>query len=262
MTIHASPGMQRCAEMLYAAIETPLRTLGVTHVEIVARGAPSAGKYWVGYRLAPGVQRSQRELTEQVKLSFPGTLSCDLLSVVPAERLPETDPGVIQEQRRLRRPTLGMIVLFGLLALIPISWVGYMLFGMRGDLIVTAPLSGAGSAEARFVATGGDLALWASLNGSSSSSPGSKTLRKILPVRYDIEVIHDGKLLHTLSVETQRSRPSQKLVCTRAPDCEVYLEDLPKLPPGPVLLRVKGTPHPDFTHVKDMSLLVRKGTFF
>ncbi|MCK6531919.1 MAG: hypothetical protein L6Q84_03015 [Polyangiaceae bacterium] len=247
--------------MLHAAIEAPLRSMGVVHVEIVARGTPNAGKYWVGYRLAPGMQRSQRELTEQVKLSFPGTLSCQLLSVVPVERLPETDPGVIEEQRRLRRPTFGMVVFFGMLALVPLGFVGYMLFGMRGDLIVTAPLKGAGTAEARFVATGGDLALWASLEGSGSGSPGSKALRKILPVRYDIEVIHDGKLLHTLSVETQRRRPNQRLICTMAPNCEVYLEDLPKLPPGPVLLRVKGTPAPVFTSVKDMSLLVRKGTF-
>jgi len=262
MIIHASPGMQQCAEMLHAAIEAPLRALGVAQVEIVARGSPSAGQYWVGYRLAPGMQRSQRELTEQVKLSFPGSLSCQLLSVVPAERLPETDPIVIQEQRRLRRPTFGMIAFFGAIALIPIGWVGWMMFGARGDLIVTAPLRGAGTAEARFVSMGDELGLWASLDGRGTGSPGSKTLRQILPVRYDIEVIHDGKPLHTLSVETQRNRPNQKLFCTISPNCEVYLEDLPKLPPGPVLLRVKGTPHASVTSVKDMSLLVRKGTFF
>lgn len=254
--------MVECAQLLEATIGPRLRAMGVEHVEIVARGVPRSARYWVGYRLAPGVQRSQRELAEEVSLYFPGALSFSMLQVVPVERLPETDPTILEEQRRLRRPTWQMFVFFGVLGAIPLTVLfGFLVLG-TGELIVTAPLRGAGAAEARFVANGESLALWASLDGSFSRNAGSKTLNKILPVHYEVDVIQNGKLLHHLSIDTQVGRGNQKLHCTMAPDCEVYLEDLPRLGPGPVLLKVRGTPREDVTDVKDMSLQVRKGTFF
>ncbi|MBK7586079.1 MAG: hypothetical protein IPI67_38580 [Myxococcales bacterium] len=262
MTIHAPPAMVECTQLLEATITPRLNALGVEHVEIVARGVPRSARYWVGYRLAPGVQRTQRELAEEVKLYFPGALSYMMLQVVPVERLPETDPGILEEQKRLRRPTWQMFVFFGVLGAIPLTLLlGFTVFG-RGDLIVSAPLRGAGASEARFVSDGKSLALWASLDGSFSRNAGSKTLNKILPVHYEIDVVHEGKLVHHLSIDTQVGRASQKLNCTMAPDCEVYLEDLPPLGSGPVLLKVQGTPREDVTRVTDMSLLVRKGTFF
>lgn len=254
--------MLESARILLDAVGPRLAALGVEHVEIVARGVPRAGRYWVGYRLAPGVGRTRRELLEEVKTYFPGALSYQMLQVVPVSELPETDPSVLEAQRRIRRPTVGMIVFFAVLLAVPAALLLVPLLFGTGELIVTAPLAAAGSAEARFVATGKPVALWASLDGAFSGSAGSKTLNKILPVHYEIDVLHDGQLVRHLTIDTQRGRPQQKIVCTMAPDCEVYLEDLTGLPAGPVLLKVQGKPAENVTHVRDMSIQVRKATFF
>jgi hypothetical protein len=262
MTIHASAEMTECARLVLETVGPRLAAMGVEHVEIVARGAPRAGRYWVGYRLGDGVQRTQRELADEVRLYFPGALTYQLLKVVPVAELPETDPAVLAEQKKLRRPTWAIVAFFALVVIAPVGFLIFSLVGGRGELIVTARLKSAGTSEARFVATGQTVALWAQLDGSFSRNAGSKTLNKILPVAYEIDVIQGGKVLRHLSIETQTPRPSQKLFCSVAPDCEIYLEDLRDLPSGPVLLRVRGTPRADVTRVEDMSLNVRKGTFF
>lgn len=262
MTIHAEGKMIDCARQLLDAVGPKLTALGAVQVEIVARGAPRAGRYWVGYRLAPTAQRTQHEMAEEVRLNFPAALTYQLLKVVPIEELPETDPTVLAERRKLRRPTWPMIVFFGVLVLVPVGFLVATLVGGRGELIVTARLRSAGSAEARFVATGSAVALWAELDGSFAGNAGSKTLNKILPVHYDVDVIRDGKVVRQLSIDTQAPRPSQKLYCSVAPDCEIYLEELRDLPSGPVLLKVRGTPSKDVTRVENMSLNVRKATFF
>lgn len=262
MPFHAPAELAECARLLEATLTPRLQATGVEHVEIVARGVPRSASYWVGYRLASGSHTAEREVAEVVNVYFPGALSYRMLRIVPVERLPETDPTLVEEQRRLRRPTWQMLLFFGLLGALPLGVVLAFTVGGTGELIVTAPLEGAGSAEARFVATGKPVALWASLDGSFTRNAGSKALNKILPVHYEVDVIQNGKPVHHLAIDTQAKRPSQKLICSIAPRCEVYLEDLPPLAPGPVLLKVQGSPRDDVTRVADMSLLVRKGTFF
>lgn len=265
MTVHAPPELEEGAQLLEATVRPILEKLGAVRVDIVARGSPGWVKYWVGYQLGPGVQRTEREMNDPVVFAFPASLTYTQLSVVPVERLPETDPGMLAAERALRRPPLKTMIGFGIVALIFVGVFGAPLFFGRGGLLGTAPLRGAGTAEARFVSEGEAVELWASLDGSWTGKPNtnsSKTLRKIVPVHYEVDLVHDGKVVRHLSLDTQVSRPSQKIYCSFAPDCEVFVVDVPPLPPGPILVRVTGTPRDDVTQVDDMSLNVRKGTFF
>lgn len=263
MTIHAPPPMRECAELIESTLMPRLQPLGVAGIDIVAAGSPGAGRYSIGYRAAPGAAPRSSDVADVVRTYFPGSLSCQMLQVVPIEKLrvPETDPSILEAQRKLRRPTWQMIVFFCVLGAIPVGWLLSFTLFSRGDLLVTAPLRGAGTAEARFTSNGEPIALWASLDGSGTGSPGSRTLRKILPVHYEIDVILDGKPIQHLSVDTQVSRPNQKLFCTMAPDCEIYLMEV-QIPAGPVLLKVQGKPGDVVGRVDDMSLNVREGTFF
>ncbi|MBK7585976.1 MAG: hypothetical protein IPI67_38045 [Myxococcales bacterium] len=262
MTIHAPADLVQDAQLLEATLRPRLEAIGVESVDIVVQGSRSKAAYYVGYRLRPGATCSASDISEVVSLYFPAAVSYFSLQVLRAERLPETDPSVLEAQRKLRRPTASMLIFFGVLLAIPLVLVLGPAVSGRGDLLVTAGLRGAGSAEARFVANGKPIALWASLDGSWSKSSSSKTLRKILPVHYEVDAFLDGKLVHHWSIDTQTGRTQQKLFCTMAPDCEIFLEETPPLGPGPVLLKVTGTPRDDVVRVDDMSLNVRKATFF
>lgn len=262
MAARAPAKLLEGAELLEATARPLLEKLGARRVDVVALGRPGWVKYWVGYELAPGVERTRKEMEAPVVLGFPQTLSYVQLSVVPVEELP--DEAMEEQAAAIRRPAWGTRIGFGLFALVFLGvFASPVLFG-RGKLIVAAPLRGAGSAEARFNSDGEPVELWASLDGSWTGTSGGrahKTLAKILPVHYEIDVVQGDQVVRHLSLDTQVGRPSQKLRCTVGSDCEVFIVDLP-VAAGPVLLRVAGTPREDVTEVTDMSLNVREGTFF
>jgi hypothetical protein len=262
MAHHFPPGMEQSIAALEAALWPRLQSAGVAELRFVVLGTPARADLYVGWRAAPGAELTNAQVHEVVSTHFPASVSYHMLQVSRIERLPETDPSILEAQRKIRRPTVGMVVTLGLLVSLPLAFlVGQFAFS-RGELMVTAPLKGAGKSEARFVATGDSVALWASLDGAWTRNDGGKTHRKIMPVHYEIDVIREGKVAQHLSVDTREASGQLKLVCTVAPDCEVYLLDLPEMAPGPVLLQVEGKPRADVVRVDDMSINVRKATFF
>jgi len=253
--------MEQSIAALEVALWPHLQALGVTEVRFVVLGTPERADLYVGWRGAPIADLTNAQVHDVVSTYFPASFSYHMLQVSRIERLPETDPTVLEAQRKIRRPTVGMVLTLGLLISLPLAFmVGQLVFN-RGDLLVTAPLNGAGTSEARFVATGDSVALWASLDGAWTQNDGGRTHRKIMPVHYEIDVVRDGKPVQHLSLDTRESSAQLKLICTVAPDCEVYLQDLP-VAPGPVLLKVTGTPRADVIRVDDMSINVREATFF
>lgn len=115
--------------------------------------------------------------------------------------------------------------------------------GCRGKLVATAELKDAGSTEVHFQSTGTPLVLWADIKGSwrtDSSHP-------ILPVHYDVSFFANRTMVGRTSCET---RPSDHRVCSSMvtvgsqtlANCEDRLAcEVPKLPPGDILMRVAGT---------------------
>jgi hypothetical protein len=129
----------------------------------------------------------------------------------------------------------------------------------RGKLVATAELHGAGTAEARFHATGAPLILWADTDGKWRGNSKSH-----LPVHYDVDVLAGGANSGHVSCDTKDSRQS---VCgvhvssgdVQRGDCELKLAcRLPAVPAGDIVLRVKGEPGKSATEVKKLSINVRE----
>ena len=142
-------------------------------------------------------------------------------------------------------------------------FLGPLLFG-RGELLASAGLHAAGTTTVAFQVPEDGLTLWASLDGdwTGAGHEGSATRNDTLPIHYELDLVQSGRVVHHLAVDTQGPRLVEKRYCTMAPDCEILLMELPPLAKGPAELRVVGRPRADVTHVDDMSLNVRRATFF
>ncbi len=131
--------------------------------------------------------------------------------------------------------------------------------GCRGKLVASAALTGPGTAEASFVASGKPLRLWADTDGEWKGGKSAK-----LNVTYDVVVLRSGQELTRITCTTEDVRST---VCgvhkhvdgVHDADCELQLGcALPSLTPGDVQLRVTATTGPNVTLARKLSLNVRE----
>jgi hypothetical protein len=134
------------------------------------------------------------------------------------------------------------------------------LSGCRGKPVGRAELRGDGATEARFVASGRPLELWADTNGSWSGSKNGYMM-----LHYEIDVLAGSKPIGHVTCDTQGT--SSFVVCgthndifgEQSGDCELRLDcQLPPLPNGEITLKVVGRKGPNVKKVKDMSINVRE----
>ena len=247
--------------LVETAARPRLEALGAATVEAVVRDGRTGGTdVWIGYTLKPGVQRTQREMIDAVRGPIPGVdVAC--FNVVPASMLPLDDPELVEAKRKMRNPKA--LIAAGAILAIAVGVLATILFFDRGDLLARAELHGPGRAVAQLPSGAEGFELWASLDGHWSRGGDSKTERKIVPVRYEVDLVQAGSVVQHLSLDTREPQVGgYKLVCTFAPDCDILLAESPPLPPGPVEIRVTGQPRSDVTEIKDMSLDVRATTWF
>lgn len=254
-------GLREQAVLVLETAREALEPLGVDRIELVVGGRLGHAEYHVGYGFGEERARVQAGLRSAVSVRLPAAVDYHLLQVCPIARLPVTDPGLLEERRKLRGPWWRMWPVALLVAPLAAFFVGQIFFG-RGTLVASVGLRGPGHGTTTFTAGADPLALWADLDGAFRGATGSSTLDDILPVHYEIDLLRGGAVVHHLSVDTQRRRSVQKKYCTVAPECEVFLLELPPLPPGPIELRATGAPAPNVTSVVNMSLNVRESGFF
>lgn len=262
MASRVPPELAQDAALLEATLRPKLAAIGVEHVEIAALGPKGRAQFWVGYRLAQGIQVAKGEVRETVNVHWPAAVDRYSLQICKVEDLPalDDDPRLRAAKKALARPAWVPFVLMGVLAVAAIGFVLSQTVLARGDLLASAPLRGAGEAVVRFTSTGEPVALWADLDGRWTGSADSSLLNDILPVHYEIDFVKSGRIVRHVSVDTQVRRPVSRKICTVAPDCEIYLMDLAPFPPGPIEARVRGTPRGDVTAVAKMFLYVREVT--
>jgi hypothetical protein len=245
-------------ELVRASVTPALKALDVEAVEIVVGGPPDRQELWIGYRLRQGAERSHAELHDAAWTALPASVSYHSLCVCPIHKLPVTDPELVAQTRRLRLRPILLLAVIGVPLLLG---VGTLLLRGRGDVIKRIEIRSAGKTHASFYSTGDDLVLWATLDGAFSSSPSRSSNRGVLPVRYEIDVIQNAKVVRHLSLDTHQRSVSVKY-CSVAPDCEILLAPLPALPKGNVELAIETNPDPSVTRIDDLSLHVREeGTF-
>ncbi len=255
-----TPESKAEAALVAEALRPALEALGVEALEVVLIGPAGRRELHVGYRLRAGATTPRRELHDAASVRVPASVDYHSFRVCGLNELPLDDPELAAEtSRALGGRRRAVIAIVGV-AVLGAAIASPLLFG-RGTLVARAGIRVAGGSSVASFAGGERLVLWATLDGSYRGSAGSKTLRKILPVHYEIDLRQNGKLLHHLAVDTQVRRPVQSLYCTIAPDCEVLLQDLPALPSGPIQLRATATPRADVTSVVDLSLNVRRPGF-
>ena len=145
--------------------------------------------------------------------------------------------------------------------LLSILSLSLILTACRGKLAGTATLTGNGEAEARFQSTGGKLTLWADTDGKWEGGENSH-----MDVRYDIEILQQGKTIGRLTCNTADVSTS---VCgthidmggSHSADCELKLPcPVPNVPAGETVFRVKATTGPNVKSTKKVSLNIRAGS--
>ena len=247
--------------LVETAARPRLEALGAATVEAVVRPAKTGGSdVWVGYTLKPGVSRTQREMIDALLGPIPGVdVAC--FNVVPASMLPLDDPELAQAKRKLRNPKA--MIAAGVIFVLVVGGLAVTLLPHRGDLLGRAELRGPGQAVVRLPSGAEGVELWASLDGHGLQPGEAKIEHKIIPVRYEVDLVQAGQVVKHLSLDTREPQVGgYELVCSFAPDCDLLLAELPPLPPGPVEVRVTGQPRSDVTELEDMSLEVRAATWF
>ena len=136
-----------------------------------------------------------------------------------------------------------------------------LLVACRGKIAGTVPLAGDGDAEANIQTTGGKLTLWADTDGKWEGSENTK-----IDIRYDIEILQQGKSLARLTCQTSDANTSvcgthTNIMGQHDADCELKLRcDVPAIPAGETVFRVKGTTGTNVKMIRKMSLNVRSGS--
>jgi hypothetical protein len=135
-----------------------------------------------------------------------------------------------------------------------------VLGGCRGKLLATAHLASPGTAEVHFRPAKG-LQLWSDYDGEWTGNHNAK-----MPIKYDIDVIQNGKSLGKIACNAETASTS---VCGSSTtmnsdhtgNCEVKLDcSLPTLGPSEVTLKVTGRVDSSrVRRVTNMSLNVREG---
>jgi hypothetical protein len=131
----------------------------------------------------------------------------------------------------------------------------------RGAIVATAELHGAGTVEAHFQSNGSPLVLWADIDGRWKGN--SKYAR--FPAHYEIDVLAGGASLGHLSCDTHHATEAVCRSHTRSGgeesgDCEIKIPscDMPLVPAGDAVIKVKGEPDPDAIQVSKMSINLRQ----
>jgi hypothetical protein len=130
--------------------------------------------------------------------------------------------------------------------------------GCKGEIVATAELHGAGTAEARFTPTPGKKqVLWADTDGTWRQTEN-------MQVSYEIDVLSGGATVGHVSCNTDDSSYVGCGMITstgsvHSGDCAMKLRcALPTLPAGEITLRVTATPSRKVDETKKDSLVVRE----